>query len=282
MTHSFYLTLPSNVYDLSFENKLSDYITYLPTTLHLTDNYEVALTEFSYTKSWYNLQSKPYFSLFGKESLFIRQYTDIKPGYYDTPEKIVGVVNAEIQKKFSRKNDQLSKLPTLHYDEYSHMMYMLKGEIVEGSDRKFVLAHLGEELEEMLGFTDLNLNRKLETSEIKIIELPHFSEKHKQAKRLPDLKAGVHSLMVYSDIVSPNIVGNAYANLLRAVPVEQQANFGDDCNITFSKPYYMPLTSNTINKIQINIKDDSGKDIDFRFGRVSVTLHFKKKWRTII
>lgn len=279
MSHSFYITLPSNVH---FENKLSDYTTYLPSPINLTDNYEVALTEICYTKSWFNLQGIPYLSLISDGGIFLRQYSDLQPGNYDSVEDLVELINDQIVKKFSRPNDKQSTLPILYYDKYSKRAHMVKGEIVEGSITQKALVHLDDELEDILGFTELSSQQQSDVNAIKFVSFAQIKEKKKTACRLTDIKAGVHSLMVYSDIVAPNIVGNVYANLLRTVPLDESAKFGDDVNVTFTRPYYKPLSANTFNKVHINIKDDSGRDIDFRFGKVSVTLHFKKKWKTII
>ena len=276
MSNSFYLTLPSNVDIPSFENKICDFTTYLPTSLHLTDHYEVALVEMTYTKSWYNIQSVPHLSLYDPARIiYAEKAENFYPGHYDSVENLVNCLNNTIKDVFFSEEIK-QKLPILEYNSVSNKLIMKPGR----SDLDLpTLISFGAEIDDMLGFT--SFGDKHSNSELEIVRLPEFEVGGKSSSSV-DIKAGVHSLMIYSDIVTPSIVGNAYANLLRSLPINDNAKFGGDCNITFTKPYYLPLASNVINKIQINIKDDNGRDIDFRFGRVTVTLHFRKKWRTII
>ena len=56
--------------------------------------------------------------------------------------------------------------------------------------------------------------------------------------------------------------------------IPNNINFGDAVDITFEKPYYIPVASREISEIEIDIKDDSGDPIEFMFGRVQVILHF--------
>lgn len=66
------------------------------------------------------------------------------------------------------------------------------------------------------------------------------------------------------------------AQLLRIVKVPF-ATFGEQLDLTYDQPYYMSLAGNEINSIEIDIKDGTGAPIDFKFGKVEIVLHFKKK-----
>lgn len=90
-----------------------------------------------------------------------------------------------------------------------------------------------------------------------------------------DINAGIHTLYVYSDIVKPSFVGDTFSKILRIVQVPN-VKFGDSVKQIFDNPHYLPLNSNEINSIEIDIKDDTGQPIKFRFGRTICVLHFRK------
>ncbi|RWR98440.1 hypothetical protein B4U79_14489, partial [Dinothrombium tinctorium] len=77
-----------------------------------------------------------------------------------------------------------------------------------------------------------------------------------EAYRPYDLKAGIHSLFVYTDIVEPTFVGDTYAQLLRTVKIPS-ASFGEQCVITYENPQYVPILQDEIETIKINIKDET-------------------------
>jgi hypothetical protein len=91
-----------------------------------------------------------------------------------------------------------------------------------------------------------------------------------------DILGSFHSLFVYSDIVESSFVGNSHTQLLRIVEVPSGKKYGDQCVLTYSQPHYMPLRSTEFRTIEIDVKDDTGERIPFKFGRVIVTLHFRK------
>lgn len=278
MTNSFYLTLPSNS-EGSRENRISDYLTNLPTTLHLSDEYQVALTEITYTKSWNNVHGNQHLFFLKSKYVSTANY-GFYSGNYKTLDELIEAVNNGIKEAFSTEevHPMLQKTPT-------GLVRMLFGKSVLG---EVTNANLNWELEELLGFsprpdwmqwTDDDYEESIEPA-----DLTEEEEKkgYREGTRLPDIKAGIHSLFVYSDVVSPSIVGNTYANFLRSVSIDDKAAYGDDVNIIFQKPYYRKVAVRDIDSIRINIKDDSGEPIKFKFGRVCVTLHFKKVWKAII
>lgn len=279
MSNSFYLTLPSNVVSIN-ENKLYDYTTYFPNPLCLSDNYEVALTEFNYTKSWFNLLTVPTFTLYDPKRIISSEIVNnIQPGYYHSVDNLVTIINQNVKELFS--NNPKLILPLLEFNQSSHTITMIQGcenQNAEDSTKHPILISFGEELDSMLGFETIKFDK---SSTIEIISIPSFTEGLNQSSAV-DMKAGVHNLMIYSDIVTPTIVGNVYSNLLRSVPVSNSSVYGEDVNMIFSKPYYHPISTNELDRLRINIKDECGRCIDFKFGRVSVTLHFRKRWRTII
>lgn len=75
----------------------------------------------------------------------------------------------------------------------------------------------------------------------------------------------IDNLFVYSNILQDQLVGDSSSTLLRIV------NLNDD-KIT---PHYVPLKRTLIPTINIEIKDEFGKNIDFN-SKIIIKLHFKK------
>lgn len=94
-----------------------------------------------------------------------------------------------------------------------------------------------------------------------------------------DAKAGFYHLYCYSDIVSHQIVGDAYAPLLRTLPV--RGVFGDIITQTFNPPNYVPVSKKHIENIQIQIKTDQNVPVNFSYGKTILRLHFRPIQRHI-
>ena len=275
MNNSFYVTLPSNVQG-AIDNRISDYTTILPNTLRLSDDYHVAITEISYTKSWYNVTQQSTFKFYDYKGE-IAKIAGIGVGYYSLID-LVNTINTVI-----KDCKKIIEHPVLELDNFRKSVKIRNGKTSIGP----VSVFLGYELEEMLGFArndSYNIDMLVEKVSIHSLLLTdsEIEKGYREPSQSVDIKAGIHFLMVYSDIVSHSIVGNTYANFLRSVKIDETVSHGDDVNIVFQKPYYFPIALHDINQIRINIKDDGGRPFEFQFGRVSVTLHFKKVWKAII
>lgn len=90
---------------------------------------------------------------------------------------------------------------------------------------------------------------------------------------MEQIRGGRYSLFVYTDIIRSVHVGDTKANLLRMVDIPESVQFGDQVVIRYQSPEYKRLATTSI---EIYIKDDSGEDIPFEFGRTICTLHFKR------
>ena len=83
------------------------------------------------------------------------------------------------------------------------------------------------------------------------------------------------ALFVYSDIVDYQIVGDVLAPLLRVVPV---TGTRDKINhVEFKHKLWMPVNKGYISSILVMICDDTGDEVKFPAGKVTVVLHFKKR-----
>ncbi len=309
MTQEFYITLPSNVkssFDFSY-NMISSFNTKLHRKLYFNpdEDWRVGLAEISYTKSWYNVRARHQIKLAdihgidievlpnrnpqivtgeihsvtesqGSNRENIKYDTCIKPGYYENVQALVNYIN----KKFDSYDKIVEEKPFLKYDKLSNRC-TLKAAILDGES---LFPYLGEEIENILGFIDIggfSLYEKAQkighdTNEHLIDLYPIFADGKFKAPRSAELNAGSHSILVYSNIVEHNFVGDSFAQLLRLVEVPTKSNYGEQVVLRYDQPHYIPLQTHSFDTIQVELKDDTGQNIPFEFGRVIIKLIFKK------
>ena len=229
------------------------------------------------------------------EEKSLDQTRRISPGKYNNIEEVVELLT----NKMSIISTNCDIKPRLEYDKFNLKVTLHAGLC---SGHKYY-PNLGEEVEQMLGFCDhynppLYMNCALSES-VKDFRRAENSAKSKYPSeynykntdtryidaftnnyytsiRPVDINASYNSLYVYCDNVEHNLVGNTIAQLLRAVEVPSEKKYGDVITLTYNKPHYIPLQTNCFDTIHIAIKDDTGENIKFEFGRVLVKLIFKK------
>ena len=86
---------------------------------------------------------------------------------------------------------------------------------------------------------------------------------------------GFDTIYVYTDVVESRIVGDSVAPLLRALPVG--GSHGETVSDRFTNIHYVPLMYSHFKSIEIDIRDDTGRRVPFEYGRVTVTLHFRRR-----
>lgn len=81
-------------------------------------------------------------------------------------------------------------------------------------------------------------------------------------------------IFIYSSLTEPIRVGNVTVPLLRTILAKD--GWDEIVNYVVEKPIYLPISNNNINNIEVNIRDDLGRPINFPYGSKSVlTIHFK-------
>ena len=98
---------------------------------------------------------------------------------------------------------------------------------------------------------------------------------HIEAEDVVNLTQGFDTLYVYTNIVESRIVGDTLAPLLRALPIS--GRHGDRVSARFTNVHYVPLLYSHFNSIDVDIRDDMGRRVPFEYGRVTVTLHFRRR-----
>lgn len=241
------MTLPSDNSMAYFpENKISHYITRLPSPLELQGEWEVALTQFIYPHTWYNVNDNNNLIGFdlGDGKVIGRR---LPPGFYKTvPDILNAIALEEFHDKITFKFNDSTKRVKIK---------------VKGNAR--VILHDG--LCQMLGFKPTEIfstEPNIET----VVESPLVA----------DPCAHYRVLFLYTDIVEPQIVGDIFAPLLRIVNVT--GNDGEMVCVQYDRPHYIPLSRKLIDTIEIVIRTHRGELTPFERGRSYVKLHFRQKY----
>lgn len=232
--------------DVFPSNTLTEYHVRLPQIITLTGDWEVALTEIQYPHTWNNVHSDFW------NRFYIQDGTDrrpipievciVPPGHYKTVQSLLGAITEQVQKSTFKDDvsftyEELSRKVTVHLQNDTHVIF--------------------NEIGAMLGFPTSVLIDKTTT-----------------AKQEVDLDFGFHNLYVYCDVVQSQLVGDSQVPLLRVVPVEGRD--GERITRSFMSPQYLPIGKKQFDSIEVNIKRDTGIKVPFEFGRVLLTVHFRR------
>ena len=249
MESEFYITLPSNS-SMSFypDNKTGNYTTKLPRTIELSGEWEVGMSDIKYPHTWYNVrEGKNTIEVF-HGPLQLRKEITIRPGYYDTVGKLLkrlwdGGADGGLKdwKDITLKHDKVSKRVE-----------------AQCKNRNETLV-LRDDIARICGF-------KSPTT-----IMSHLTASYTLA--LPD--TGNQYFYVYTDIIEGQYYGDVVAKILQTVTVKGE--HGSYVNKHYERPNYLPLSLNNFDTISINIRDEAGDLVAFEYGKVNITLHFRRR-----
>ena len=90
------------------------------------------------------------------------------------------------------------------------------------------------------------------------------------------LDRGITKFLVYASVCAPVQVGDVRVPLLKMLSLNTDNKKGYQ-NVSIRNPMYLPVSQESINSVEVNIRSDSGELIPFVPGSVTtLTLHFKK------
>ena len=96
----------------------------------------------------------------------------------------------------------------------------------------------------------------------------------------PNLNCTCSCMYVYCNLIEGQIIGNTLAPLLRTVHVS--GTFGQQILATFQHKHYLPLSTNFVHCVEIEIKDSTGAFVEFDSGNTLLTLHFRKRKQNLL
>jgi len=271
MTH-FYMTLPSNSSSQYYpDNTVACFKTRLSTPVSLSGDWEVALFEIEYPRSYYNVYKEDveieYFYKHPPGGLMARQSLYIKEGYYSSVFDLVGAINMQLLQFKDRVG--LEKVP--HFT-YSQITQRLGCKLQLGDKFQFSVdmclklgigldnpcSNIGTSVKLVLGLNaPCNINAELDW----------------QAEGICNLDRENRSMYVYCNVLEHVHVGDVRAPLLRIVGTT--GKHGDHVRRIFDRPLYVPLQQKEFDTIDIDIRRDTGDLIPFESGKSAVTLHFR-------
>jgi hypothetical protein len=231
--------------------------------LELKGEWEVALTEISYTVDWYNIPHNMDIQIVCGDVI---NETMLVAGHYGTIEFLMDQINL----LFSSFTTDFEKVPMLIMNSVTRKVSLLKGE----SHGIILDIFFPDELAFLLGFSTKLKNK----SEYNLRSKRHnFTDKVVEADFPYEITGGLHSMYIYSDIVKPSFVGDTYAQLLRVINVDHKSKWSEQTGTTFNNLNYHQVSGNAITTIEVSLKDDTGDLFPFQGGRTWLTLHFRKK-----
>lgn len=269
---SFYVTLPSNI--KTPNNSISNFVTRLGQRFHLDESWVVALAEISYTKSWYNVLYEHKISLRDEiGNIYSLNNCQVSPGFYPTAEELIDSINEQIQ-----QSKKFNNLPNIEYNKYSNRVIIQSG--IHPETQRFIYPNLGKEIEDILGLREDIVKTYYDVldpdvSITTVFDNKLYVEGIERSLRPVEITAGYRSLYVYCNIIEPTFIGDTCAQVIRVVEVPDKP-FGKQCVLKYDTLYYHRLMCKEFESIEISIKDDTGNNVPFSFGRAILVLHFKK------
>lgn len=244
---SFYLTLPSdNSLNYYPDNKVSHFKTRLPTPFELKGEWEVGLAEFIYPHTWHNVNSQN--NLIGYDvGNRIEVGRRIPPGFYESvPDILTAIYVEEHKNKIEFKFNTVTKRVCITVKNNARVI-------------------LYDGLAQMLGFEPTEISSPDPNIDAKV-----------ESPNVADPCAHYRVLLLYSDIVEPQIVGDIVAPLLRIVNVTGED--GEVISVKYDRPHYLPVNRKIIDTLEIVIRAHTGELIPFERGKTYVSLHFRQKY----
>ena len=259
---SFTTELVSNASGELFpDNTLSSFKNYLPEQVNLEGQWEVAISEISYPSMYQNI-TEGKFKFFDEKLSKATSIYNLEPGLYTSITDIVEAMNTLIQEI----NNHNETCITVKVSRRSQKVVIILANDTSG------LAFCSTDLGHIFGNNVGN-----EFGVLMIGKGPHEPEFAYDIVR-------IHSLMIYSDLVDYNIVGDTKIPLLRCFSFISQLKGGDIIttgqymnNQPFSNLQFRPLLKNSFHSIHIDLRDPSGEKIPFiSVDIIRLVLMFRK------
>lgn len=261
------------------DNKPQHFRTQLPSPLNLDGEWEVGLSAIIYPHNWNNIKSESKFSLeYGVNSpgrsavvkiditITNKQFKDLD----DCVRVLNEVINEQIHDNLFAAGSNATPYHMASKGTYNY----LELAITKNSPKRLFLKKYGSTATKIILPAATSKEREL-------WRLLGFDETATSlveggiAKNPASITLHFPSLYIYSPIIEYVGVGDTRAPLFAIVPIKGE--MGDMIYERFDRPIYCHLTQKYIPEIEINIKDDTGDDVEFGAGKTILILHFRKR-----
>ena len=243
------------------DNTLSSFTNFLLEQLNLDGQWEVAISEKSYPSLYQNVMEGK-FMFFDKKLSKSSEFYYLEPGLYPSITDNVEAMNILIQDRHNHKKNCIKVKVSRGTQKVE--VYLAN----EGSGLAFFSTDVGHIFGSNVGYEfGVRLRGKG----------PHKPE------FAYDIVC-IHSLIIYTDLIEYNIVGDTKTPLLRCFPFISKLKFGDIITTgqymnyqTFSNLHFRPLLKNSFHSIHIESRDTSDEKIPFvSVGITRLVLMFRK------
>ena len=197
------IELVSNAsFNCSPNNSLSSFTNFLPEQIHLKGEWEVVISEISYPSLYQNVTERKFIFIDGRESPEEKrkiQPMHIKPGLYPSIVDIVVAMNDKVRKRIGAQQYVYNGI-------YVSVDKITQKNAIHLPEDQSVFINQNADLSHIFG-CDFEQNQ---TGVIMKGKNPHYLHYFYDIIR-------IHSLMIYSDIIEYNIVGDTKTPLLRCI-----------------------------------------------------------------
>ena len=248
----FYLTLPSeSSKDLFPENNASEYSVRLPHWIHLKGEWEIGLHSIAYTR----------------RNIIHHLDGTILYGYPENDGTTAMATTGKMQNHYSSVSEYVSNI-----NESLEESHVNKTEIefTINTDGKVTITlrdgyrvRLRREQAIVLGF--MNFEDSAETYYIKYTKTGSY-------------KANLHremNILVYCNIVQPQIVGDKLIPLVATVPYQKTSESYDETFYAMENIHYIPVQTKAFQNVKVHLRSSTEESIPFEHGRAAITLHLK-------
>ena len=90
-----------------------------------------------------------------------------------------------------------------------------------------------------------------------------------------NLRGGVNYIFVYMPVLDGEQVGSERLPLLRIIPFDTRNPEVHQLNYIFQRPYYCKLSRSSLDSLQVITRDQLGREILFKSGKIVLTLHLR-------
>ncbi|KAM7440857.1 hypothetical protein ABFA07_010026 [Porites harrisoni] len=249
----------------------------LPSQLHLSEDWEVAMTHIIYPHTWENIHSNqvPYLLRYNGEKEWTLPIYLPRATYRTVEDLISGMVTGlESAKRLGGKECFYIHEKVKYYYE----LYLPTGfQVMLPKNLARALGYLNHRdlvpaLHHISGPTSVQLNKNQSmtltatTTTIRRNDVLVWGMLSKHS---------FQTMYVYSDLIESLVVGNVQANLLRMILPRGQP--GEMVADEIKRPTYHRLRTSIFFSVEMNIRRDTGRLISFASGAVRITLHFRQR-----
>ena len=290
MSNSFHIVVTSDASTEQHpENKAASFKMQLPNQLHLSEDWEVAMTHIVYPHTWQNVQRN--------QVSYLLSYRGDSPwklpiylpsGTYQRLEDLVKGMVTGLHSGFLdihlRSRKTISRIgghecfyinpKAGHYYEFT-LPPGFQVKLPKNLAR--ALGYLNHEdrvpaLYLITGTTSVELNDDQSVTLKATTITMRWNDEFVWGMLSSH---SFQSMYIYSDLIEFLVVGDVQANLLRKIVPRGQP--GDMIAEEIKIPTYHRLRTSIFSALKINIRGDTGQLISFASGVVRVTLHFRRR-----